>query len=31
MDDFDYGMREFAVYDNSGYMVRFGTLLRGGG
>jgi uncharacterized glyoxalase superfamily protein PhnB len=22
--DFDYGMREFAVYDNNGYLLQFG-------
>lgn len=24
MEDFDYGMREFAVYDNNGYILQFG-------
>jgi len=24
MEDFDYGMREFAIYDNNGYLLRFG-------
>jgi uncharacterized glyoxalase superfamily protein PhnB len=24
MDDFFYGMREFAIYDNNGYMLQFG-------
>lgn len=23
-EDFDYGMREFAIYDNNGYLVQFG-------
>jgi hypothetical protein len=23
--NFDYGMREFAVYDNNGYLLQFGT------
>jgi uncharacterized glyoxalase superfamily protein PhnB len=23
-ESFDYGMREFAVYDNSGYLLQFG-------
>jgi len=23
--DFDYGMREFAIYDNNGYMLQFGA------
>jgi hypothetical protein len=22
---FDYGMREFAIYDNNGYLLQFGT------
>jgi uncharacterized glyoxalase superfamily protein PhnB len=25
MEDFHYGMREFAIYDNNGYMLQFGT------
>ena len=25
IEDFDYGMREFAVYDNNGYMLQFGS------
>jgi uncharacterized glyoxalase superfamily protein PhnB len=25
-EDFDYGMREFAIYDNNGYLVQFGQL-----
>ncbi len=24
IEDFDYGMREFAVYDNNGYLLQFG-------
>jgi uncharacterized glyoxalase superfamily protein PhnB len=24
MEDFEYGMREFAIYDNNGYMLQFG-------
>lgn len=24
IEDFDYGMREFAVYDNNGYLLPFG-------
>lgn len=24
LDDFDWGMREFAVYDNNGYILQFG-------
>ena len=24
IDDFDYGMREFAIYDPNGYLLRFG-------
>jgi uncharacterized glyoxalase superfamily protein PhnB len=24
IDDFEHGMREFAVYDNNGYMLQFG-------
>ena len=24
IDDFDYGMREFAIYDNNGYVLQFG-------
>jgi uncharacterized glyoxalase superfamily protein PhnB len=29
LEDFHYGMREFAIYDNNGYMLQFGTPLRG--
>ena len=25
MEEFQYGMREFAIYDNNGYMLQFGT------
>lgn len=28
MEDFEYGMREFAIYDNNGYMLKFGTPVR---
>jgi uncharacterized glyoxalase superfamily protein PhnB len=28
IDTFDWGMREFAVYDNNGYMLQFGQDLR---
>lgn len=24
IEDFEYGMREFAVYDNNGYLIQFG-------
>ena len=24
IEDFEYGMREFAIYDNNGYMLQFG-------
>jgi len=27
MEDFFYGMREFAIYDNNGYMPQFGSPL----
>jgi uncharacterized glyoxalase superfamily protein PhnB len=27
IEDFDYGMREFAVYDNNGYLLQFGQEL----
>jgi uncharacterized glyoxalase superfamily protein PhnB len=27
MEDFAYGMREFAIYDNNGYILQFGTSL----
>ena len=25
IENFDYGMREFAVYDNNGYLLQFGS------
>jgi catechol 2,3-dioxygenase-like lactoylglutathione lyase family enzyme len=28
MEDFGYNMREFAIYDNNGYMLQFGTPIR---
>jgi len=28
MEEFHYGMREFAIYDNNGYMLQFGTSTR---
>ena len=28
VEDFDYGMREFAVYDNNGYLLQFGHPLQ---
>lgn len=27
IEDFEYGMREFAIYDNNGYILQFGTEL----
>jgi catechol 2,3-dioxygenase-like lactoylglutathione lyase family enzyme len=27
IEDFDYGMREFAIYDNNGYLLQFGREL----
>ena len=27
IEDFDYGMREFAIYDNNGYILQFGQEL----
>ncbi|MFT3704107.1 MAG: VOC family protein [Agriterribacter sp.] len=27
LDNFDYGMREFAIYDNNGYILQFGEPL----
>lgn len=27
VEDFDYGMREFAIYDNNGYLLQFGQEL----
>ena len=29
IEDFDYGMREFAIMDNNGYMLQFGQALPG--
>lgn len=29
--DFDYGMREFAIYDNNGYLLQFGQELPASG
>ena len=26
IEDFDYGIREFAIYDNNGYMIQFGEI-----
>jgi uncharacterized glyoxalase superfamily protein PhnB len=28
LEAFHYGMREFAIYDNNGYMLQFGAPLR---
>lgn len=28
LEDFDYGMREFAIYDNNGYLLQFGQDLQ---
>ncbi len=27
LEDFEYGMREFGIYDNNGYLLQFGTPL----
>jgi hypothetical protein len=27
LETFDYGMREFAIYDNNGYLIQFGQLV----
>jgi hypothetical protein len=27
IEDFDHGVREFAVYDNNGYLLQFGQEL----
>ncbi len=27
LEDFEYGMREFAIYDNNGYMLQFGQII----
>lgn len=29
IEDFDYGMREFAIYDNNSYMIQFGQEIKG--
>ena len=29
VEDFEYGMREFAVYDNNGYLLQFGQEIAG--
>lgn len=29
IEDFYYGMREFAVYDNNGYLLQFGQVIDG--
>lgn len=31
LEDFDYGMREFAIHDNNGYCLQFGAEIAGGG
>jgi len=31
IEDFDYGMREFAIYDNNGYLLQFGHEMNGDG
>ncbi|HLF64089.1 MAG TPA: VOC family protein [Saprospiraceae bacterium] len=28
IEDFEYGMREFAIYDNNGYLLQFGQELK---
>jgi hypothetical protein len=28
LETFEYGLREFAIYDNNGYMLQFGTPVR---
>ena len=28
VEDFEYGMREFAIYDNNGYLLQFGQELQ---
>lgn len=30
IEDFDYGMREFAIYDNNGYLLQFGQEINKG-
>lgn len=27
IENFEYGMREFAIYDNNGYLLQFGQIL----
>jgi uncharacterized glyoxalase superfamily protein PhnB len=27
LEDFEYGMREFGVYDNNGYLLQFGQMI----
>jgi len=27
IENFDYGMREFAIYDNNGYLLQFGQMI----
>ena len=29
IEDFEYGMREFAIYDNNGYLLQFGQEIAG--
>jgi len=29
IEDFEYGMREFAIYDNNGYLLQFGQEIEG--
>ena len=29
IENFDYGMREFAIYDNNGYILQFGQEIAG--
>jgi uncharacterized glyoxalase superfamily protein PhnB len=31
IENFDYGMREFAIYDNNGYIIQFGQYLNNAG
>ena len=31
IEDFDYGMRECAIYDNNGYLLQFGQEISGNG
>ncbi len=30
LENFEYGMREFAIYDNNGYMIQFGQSIEVG-